>query len=350
MLSNATFFSSKTLSKESLISMVDDYFLHGLDLFNPFQLSWHPFHACSTLLRSIFVAANTKNQSELQPHSPINGSCKQDNYIQTCNTWSPLDRLTDAQRSSKIEWTSQIFVDSVVEISPFTYPVYEECIFVDSTAQFISVQEFVARLKLSFEGTFQSCILDVSIQNDKIKGITSIPEYEINSESKGFDCQAVPYFLMDIPIESWLNLKPEATVSHRIEGLSFKSTKVDNEQTSSVEYERIDFDNYAMSERELRYFAKEHRQKSFCCFVDDCLPSCTFKVNGMTVGKAGVLKLANKNEEDETNPSKNRCNYIAIFRTDLLSSALLQTDDLRLFWNTDETYLANLKQCLVCDL
>ena len=343
-------FSRRYPSREIFIAKVNGLYLDALNSFNPFKSHWHTFSQCSSRLRNMFEAEyrspsfETNCQVEEDGKTPTfsDGINQQKSHIPTFGDWNPLEVLLEATCKSEMHYISQIFVSSSIDVSPYCYPVYEEFAFLDGTSRFLTLKEFICYLQLSFELAFEGCSLQVSWNTVQISEDSG---YEIVDKGTGaFDVSLVPNFLNDLPMDSWLNLKPEVTISSNINDLDFDSRQKGSEQASSVQYTKIDFSSHTMNDRELKYFAKEKQELSFSCCFDNDWPTCTLKVNDITVGSAGICG----SKKGKGTDAKNHIDFMAVFRTDLLSLAILQVNDIRLFWSIDESYQERLRQCMVC--
>ena len=332
--------------------MVDSCYIRGLGLFNPFESSVHAFSRCSVGLVKLLEAENSLGSYQARntfcdngkPNHMSNGREQCMPYITTCDSWCPSEILMEIKCTSKIRCTSQVFVSSSINISPFSYPIYEEFVFLDGTSQFASLKEFISNLKLSFQTMFQGCSLDMHWVTGRSNKSGTLQLSEIRNES--YDATLVPDFLCNIPMESWLSLEPDITISRNIAVVDHNSKNDNVDQTSSLHYDKVAFSDYIMSKRELTYFSKEKREKSFLCCLENDLPICILKINGIIVGEAGVCKWP-ENERKE-NRNEKQFDYVAVFRTDLLSLAILQIDDIRLFWSRDNDFQTHLRQSMVC--
>ena len=331
--------------------MADRCYSNGLSSFNPFQSPSHTFSQCSAYLGRVLEAEYCTCSSQLKhlfdeiskPHSLSVGKSQQSFHITTFDDWCPLNILMEIISSSTIRCTSQTFISSSIDISPFSYPVYEEFVFIDGTSRTSSLQEFISSLLLSFQAAFHGSSLELS-WNTK-ESSKNIGLKVLKDKNNTFDVASVPDFLCNIPMESWLNLEPEITISRSINDMGGNSEKESNEQPSSLQYNKIAFSDYIMSERELAYFSKGKREKSFRCCFDSESPICILKVNGNVVGEVGICNFSKKQRAVKT---EDHFGYAAIFRTDILASAILQIDDIRLFWSRDQTYQTHLWQSMVC--
>ena len=328
-----------------MVAKVDGFYLDALNSFNPFKSIRHTFSQCSSRLRNMFQAEcrsssfEVMQKSEEDEKTPIN---QQKAHITTFDDWNPLEILMEAASTSKMQCISQIFVSSSINISPFCYPVYEEFAFLDGTSRFLTLKEFVSNLQLSFQLAFEGYSLNASWNTENV---TENSEYEVVDNKTGiFDVALVPNFLNDLPMESWLNLEPEVTISRNINDLDLDSKQKNSDQAFSVQYTKIDFSNHTMSDRELKYFDKEKQELSLSRCFDNDWSICTLMVNNIAVGKAGICC----SKKGVGTNARKHIDFMAIFRTDLLSLAILQLNDVRLFWSIDESYQERLRQCMVC--
>lgn len=324
-----------------------------LHLFNPFEILWHPFAYCSILLRKMFSKeeAACENVSVLhcrQCRKPsdflLDGKCIKKCINDANGEYNILDAVMRVMSNSKVHSVCRIFADSTAEITPFSYPIYQEVVFFDATQRFLSIQEHIVNIEKSFQDTFDKHC-DIILQRNSNKINRNSFGFCMNNKETKYDASKVPNFLNDIQMDSWLNFNPDVTISQEANNLSFGS-KLEGGFCASLQYKNVNFKDYILSQRERNYFSCNKKEKSFCSILDSNSPIFDIFVNDMCIGKSGVLNIPGANARSdlcETSPV-----YVTVFRTDLVSLAMLQTDDIRLFWVKDESYLTGLSNCLVC--
>lgn len=338
---------------KSLIEAANDLYADKLESFNPFDLAWHPFSKCSLLLKQMFhiECKSDRNESGFQKEKG-NGCfyAKKEGkrLVKTNDDWNPLNILLQDKWEKSTSYCSQIFVDTTSGISPYLYPVYEEITFISGTNNFSSIHDFISSLRLNFQEFFNQSF-DVSWHNaDAIK--TSHAKYfgrVFNEPIAKYHPELVPNFLEDVKMDSWINLRPEVTISQEKDNIDFNSKTENGKQSNSLHYEQLDFDDYIMSDKELSYFDEKKQMKSFCCCFKDGSSVAHLIINGVCIGQCSTLDFARDGQVDQLHPLETSSSFIAVFRPDLVSLAILQLENIKLLWSGKEKYLSQLKEYLV---
>lgn len=321
-----------------MITEADNFYKSELDQYNPFRIHSHPFvAACNTLFNCL--DAVFKVQSRVTDEEVL--GCSEQWY-------SLLDFTFPNDRDQSRLFMSETFIDSTVEVSPYSYPVYKEVVLTAPGKQFRSMHDFVSEIKQLMLDHCGKCSIETYQMNTTEKrdwGSSALVEHSVNN-STAYDASTTPNFLADIKMKSWLQLKPEVTVT-REEKMDFNAT---TRGSDTVQYEQICFDDYDLSERELVYFDLKGRQLTYKKFFNDSSDVYGISVNGVLIAECCTILDKFSSSEPKTEACCTTGSFIAVIRIDLLSLALLGIDDVRLFWSRDEAYLRSLTDCLVSRL
>ena len=260
--------------------------------------------------------------------------------------WSPLLSFSisnDKDESSL--FLSETFIDSTVEISPYSYPVYKEVVLTASSKKFRSLDEFVNEIKQRMTHQFDNCSFKTCQVNTTkqryLENAVFLGNSSVNNPA-AFDASTTPNFLADIQMKSWLKLKPEVTVT-REEKMDFNAT---SKGSNAVQYEKIDFDDYDLGKQELAYFDIKKKQLSYKQFFNDSSDVYGISVNDVLIAECCTINKFSSSEP-MTEPCGKAASFIAVIRLDHLSMCLLGIDDVRLLWSRDEAHLQSLTDCLV---
>ena len=319
-----------------MIKAADNLYKSDLNQYNPFRICWHPFVAVSDTLFNC-LGAVFKIQSRVTDKIVLGCSGK----------WSPL--LSSSFSNDKDESSlllSETFIDSTVEVSPCSYPVYKEVVLTTSSKQFRSLDEFINEIKRRIIEQFDNCSFKTFQMNATkqryLESSVLLEHLSVNNPA-AFDASTTPNFLADIQMKSWLKLKPEVTVT-REEKMDFNAT---SKGSNAVQYETINFDDYELGKQELAYFDIKKKQFSYKQFFNDSSDVYGISINDVLIGECCTIINEFSSSEPMTEPCGTAASFIAVIRLDHLSMGLLGIDDVRLLWSKDEAHLQSLTDCLV---